>query len=245
MQISTEICIFALRFENNRKENNMANSKTKEEVREENVVATVSNTEKFLHENKKVIIGAVVAVLVIAVGIFAYNKLIYAPASIEAAEECSAAEFSFQAREFELALNGDENHSGFAQVIEDYGSKAPKSAYLYAAVCCAQLGEWDQALSYARSYKGKDSILAARAIALQGDCHWALGNLEEAVKAYEKAAARADNDFAAAYLQKAGEVYLALGLNYKALAAFKSVKEKYPRSEEAYEIDKYINKAAE
>lgn len=223
----------------------MANSKTKEEVREENVVATVSKTEQFLNANKKVIIGLVAAVLVIALGIFAYYKLVYAPACLEAAEECSAAEFSFQAREFELALNGDENHLGFAQIIEDYGAKAPKSVYLYAASCSAQLGEWDKALDYAKSYKGKDSILAARALALQGDCHWALGNLNEAVKAYEKAAGRADNDFAAAYLQKAGELYLALGQNDKALASFKSVKEKYPRSEEAYEIDKYINKVAE
>ena len=60
---------------------------------------------------------------------------------------------------------------------------------------------------------------------------------------YEKAAAQADNMFAASYLVKAGQVYLQLGENEKALKAFETVKDKYPQSIEGYEIDKYINLA--
>ena len=51
--------------------------------------------------------------------------------------------------------------------------------------------------------------------------------------------------FAAAYLVKAGQIYLSLGQNDKALSAFETVKEKYPQSIEAYDIDKYINRVAE
>ena len=48
---------------------------------------------------------------------------------------------------------------------------------------------------------------------------------------------------AAAYLVKAGQVYLQLGENDKALKTFETVKENYPQSIEGYEIDKYINLA--
>ena len=60
-----------------------------------------------------------------------------------------------------------------------------------------------------------------------------------------KAAAKADNLFAAAYLVKAGQMYLSAGQNDKALKAFQTVKDKYPQSIEAYDIDKYINRVAE
>ena len=92
-----------------------------------------------------------------------------------------------------------------------------------------------------KKYNGGEPILAARALALQGDCYSALGNNAEAVKMYEKAAAKADNLFAADYLVKAGQTYAAMGQNDKALAAYKTVKEKYQMSIEGSLIDKYIN----
>ena len=137
------------------------------------------------------------------------------------------------------------NVAGFAEVIDQYGAKAGKAVYLYAGTCCAQLGRWEEALSYLKKYKGSEPILAARAIALQGDCKAALGESEAAAALFEKAAAKADNMFAAAYLVKAGQIYLSLGQNDKALKSFETVKEKYPQSIEAYDIDKYINRVAE
>ena len=223
----------------------MAKAKTQEIERNEEVVATISSTEKFYNENKKTIWSVVAAVLVIGLGVLAYNKFIYAPAVAEAQEATYPAELSFQAGEFELALNGDGNVLGFADICDQYGKKAGKAVYLYAATCCAQLGQWEDALSYVKKYNGKDSILAARAIALQGDCKAALGDVEAAAALYNKAAAKADNAFAAAYLVKAGQAYIALGQNDKALKAFETVKAKYPQSIEGYDIDKYINTVAE
>ena len=58
--------------------------------------------------------------------------------------------------------------------------------------------------------------MAARALACQGDAYIGLEKYEEAVAAYNKAAAKADNVFAAAYLLKAGIVYEQLGNKAKA-----------------------------
>ena len=219
------------------------NNKKDEKLQQEEVAATISKTEEFYNQHKKTIWGAVICVLVVGLGILGYAKFIYAPAAKEAQEAAFPAELNFQQGEFELALKGDGNVLGFEDIIDQYGAKAGQAVYLYAGACNAQLGNWEDALTYLKKYNGKEPILAARALALQGDCYSALEDYAKAVKFYEKAAAKADNMFAAAYLVKAGQVYLQLGENDKALKAFETVKEKYPQSIEGYEVDKYINKA--
>lgn len=217
-------------------------NKSQEALQQEKVAATVSKTEQFLNENKKTIWGAVIAVAVIGLAILGYSKFIYQPKAAEAAEQMYAAEQSFRAGDYELALAGDGNVLGFADVIKEYGKKAGKAANFYAGVCELQAGNWDNAISYLKKYNGKDAILAARAKACIGDAYVGLEKYNEAVAWFEKAADCADNMFAAGYLLKAGVAYEALGNNDKALACYKEIKEFYPQSLEAYEVDKYISK---
>ena len=224
----------------------MTKKKTNEEIREENVASTVSATENFFIENKKLFVGILIGLLVAGIAVLAYSKLIYEPAVEKAQQESYLSELVFlQSADYELALNGDGNTLGFAQICDKYGAKAGQAVYLYAGICCAQLSQWEDALSYLRKYKGKDEILSARALALQGDCHLALNEKQEALNFYVKAADRADNLFAADYLVKAAKLYVELGQKDKALAAYAKVKDQYPMSIEASYIDKYINEIAE
>ena len=220
----------------------MAKVNKQEAQRAEEIAAQVSSSEKFYNEHKGLIWGVLGGIVVIGLAILGYSKFIYTPAVAEAQQAVFPAELNFQNGEFELALNGDGNTLGFAEIIDQYGGKAGKAVYLYAGTCCAQLGNWEV---YLKKYSGKDPILAARAIALQGDCKAALGEAAQAASLYEKAAAKADNLFAAAYLVKAGQMYQSLGQNDKALKSFQTVKEKYPQSIEGYDIDKYINRVSE
>ena len=221
----------------------MANKPTEQELRQQNIAEAVSKSEQFFQKYGKIVYGCVAAILLIAVAILAYNRFILQPAKEKAQEEMFNAEQKFAQGNFELALRGDDNNLGFEEIIDKYGAKGGEAVYLYAGGCALQLGEFEEAIAYFKKYNGKDPILAARALALQGDCYSALENYSKAVKLYEKAAAQADNMFAAAYLVKAGQVYLELGENAKALKAFETVKDKYPQSIEGYEIDKYINLA--
>ena len=213
--------------------------------RQENIEQTVSATEQFYNDNKKVIWGVVAAVLVIGLGILAYSKFIYQPKCVEAMQQAYPAEMSFQAGEYELALNGDGNNLGFADIIADYGSKAGKAVYLYAGISELQLGNNEEALSYLKKYNGKEPILAARAKACEGDAYVALGDYEAAVRSYKAAVNAADNVFAAGYLLKEGSAVAALGRKEEALACYKTIEEKYPQSLEAYDIAKYIARVAE
>ena len=217
----------------------------KEAQRQENIEQTVSATEQFFNENKKTIWAVVAAVLVIGLGILAYNKFIFQPKCVEAMQQSYPAEMSFQEGNYDLALNGDGNNLGFADIIAEYGTKSGKAVYLYAGICELQLGNYEEALSYLKKYKGKEPILAARARACEGDAYVGLGDYAAAVRSYKAAVATGDNVFAAAYLLKEGSAYEALGQNAEALACYKAIEADYPQSVEAYEIAKHIARVSE
>ena len=215
------------------------------EIRNENaeaVVEAVSKTEKFFNENGKLLGGILAALVVVAAGVFCWYKFAYQPAVVEAQGQMALAEENFRAADYEAALNGDGNALGFAQIIDEYGAKAGKSVYFYAGVCELQLGNWDLAINYLKSYKGKDAILKARATACIGDAYIGLEEYAKALGYFEKAAAEIDNMYAAGYLLKAGVTAEKLGENAKALGFYETIKDKYPQSMEGYDIDKYIGR---
>lgn len=220
------------------------NINEKAAARNENIQQTVSKTDKFFTENKKTIWGVVIAAVVIIAAAVAFSKFIYQPKCEEAMQQAYPAEQSFQQGNYDIALNGDGNTLGFAQIIEDYGTKAGKSMYLYAGICELQLGNYTEALDYLKKYKGKDSILSARAEACKGDAYVGLEDYDAAVKCFA-AAAKTENVFAATYLLKEGVTLEKIGDKAAALNCYKTIKDKYPQSFEAYEIDKYINRVGE
>lgn len=225
----------------------MAKQNTNEEVRNGNAEIVASKAEQFYSTNKKVIWGIVIAVIVLGAAVLGYTKFIYQPKCEEAQAQMYPAEQLFAAGQYETALNGDGNVLGFAQVIDEYGAKAGKAVYFYAGVCALQTGNNEDALNYLKKYKADDPVLAPRAKACQGDALVNMGeeHYAEAAECFMQAAQMSDNMFAAGYLVKAGVTYEALGNNDKALECYQSVKDNYPQSIEAAEIDKYIARIAE
>ena len=216
--------------------------KKKEVLQQGKINETVSKTEQFFNENKKIIYGALIAVLVIGFGILAYNQWILKPKQAEAMEQMYPAEAAFAANEFELALNGDGNVLGFKDILDEYGTKGGKDVYLYAGICELRLGNFQEAIDYLKKYKGKEHILSARALACIGDAYTGLEDYRTAVGYFEKAADLSDNAFSAEYLLKAGVAYEELGDNDKALACYKRISDNWPNSVEGYDIDKYISR---
>lgn len=207
---------------------------------QEAVMSAVSKTEEFFNKYSKALwISLAVLVILCGAGYLTY-RYAYLPKKAEALGQMYKAEANFRAGNYELALNGDGNDLGFIQLIDEYGKKVGKDAYLYAAICQMELGDAESALKYVSKYSTNDPIMKGRALAVKGDAYVNLDENAKAVKCYENAASASDNNFSAAYLLKAGIIYEAMGEDAKALAAYKEIKEKYPRSFEAYEIDKYI-----
>lgn len=230
--------------DNNKTKDNMATKdlKEQEKLQQEKVEQGVSAVETFFNENKKAIWGTLAAIVVIGLAILAYQKFYAQPKTSEALEQMFPAEAAFAASDFETALNGDGNVLGFAEIAKEYGKRAGKDVFMYAGICELNLGNYDSALSYLKKYNGKDEILAAKALACQGDAYVSLENYSSALSCFEKAAAKVDNIFAAAYLLKAGVVCEEMGNASKALDFYKKIKDQYPSSIEGYDIDKYISR---
>lgn len=225
----------------------MANKtpKNAEAARQENIQEQVSVFDRFYNDNKKTIWTVAAAVVVCGLAILGYSRYIYQPKCAEAMASVYHAEAAFQESNWEAALNGDGKNLGFADVIAQYGSKAGKAVYLYAAICEYNLGGFDAALEYLGKYSSDDPIMAARAEACKGDVYCATGELEKAAAQYEKAAQVDGSDIAAGYLLKAGLVYEELGNAQKALAAYNEIKDQHPGSYEAMSAEKYIARVSE
>ena len=161
----------------------MAKITKEEEIRQQNVAEAVSKADVFFKENGKLIYGCVAAVLVIALCVLAYNRFILQPQKQQATEQMAQAERWFQAGEYELALEGDDNYPGFEEIIDKYGAKAGQAVYMYGGVAKLQTGEFEEAIALLKKYKGEDPILAGRAQACIGD---ALVELDTAYSSLER-----------------------------------------------------------
>ena len=210
------------------------------EAQQEQVSTTVSGVEEFFKKNQKWIEWALIALIVIIFGIFAYNRWIATPARIEAEGQMFPAEQLFRDGNFEAALNGDGNVLGFNDIISQYGKKGGKSVYLYAGLCNLQLGNNQEALDLLKQYKTSDKILQGRAWCAAGDACSNLKDYAAALSYYKKAAALEDNEYAATYLFKAALVSEELGDKEGALKCYREIETKYPGSMEGYDIQKYI-----
>jgi TolA-binding protein len=70
-----------------------------------------------------------------------------------------------------------------------------------------------------------------------------LGDYDKAIQSFEKAAKSENDVIAPMSLKKAGIVYLELKDNASALKAFEAIKNDYPTSDEAKDIEKFISLA--
>ena len=217
-------------------------TKTEEEVRQQNMAEAVSKTEEFFKKYGNIIYGCIIAVLLIALAILAYNRFILQPKKQQAMDQMARAERWFDAGEYELALSGDNNDLGLEDIIAQYGSKAPEAVYMYAGVAKLHTGAYEEAISYLKKYNGTDPVMLARAQACIGDCYVELKDYATAIDYFTKAAKTTDNAFAAAYLLKAGIAAEANGEPEKALGFYKTIKEQWNNAPEAMEIDKYITR---
>lgn len=217
-------------------------TKKKNDPKGEQVVQALSKTEEFFSKNKNTLFYTLIGVVVVCAAFFAIQQFYTKPLKEEAMAQLFVAEQNFRSESFEIALNGDGNALGFAQIISEYGKKAGTAVYLYAGICELNLGNYQAAINYLDKYKSKDNILQARAYSCIGDAYVGLENNSKAVSFYIKAADLDDNMLAAGYLLKAGIVYEEMGNKDEAVKAYQRIKDNYPQTYEGFEIDKYLSR---
>lgn len=211
-----------------------------------NVEDALTQSEAFLIKNKKAIIGAIAAVIIVVAGVVMYKNLYAAPREEKAQAALFKGQEYFEADAYEQALNGDSiGFAGFIKVANEYsGTKAANLAKAYIGICYAQLGKYEEAAKALDSFDGNDQMVAPAMKGAMGNCYAQLGQLDKAASLLLKAADEADsNSLSPIYLQQAGEILVKQGKYDEAIKAYTTIKEKYFRSYQAMDIDKYIEQA--
>ncbi len=212
----------------------------------ENVGEILSKSEKFIEKNQKRILIGVGIIVLIVVGFLGIRHGYIIPKEKEAAKEIFRGEQYFANGEWDKALFGDSvQYKGFEKIIDQYGiTKTGKLAKAYAGICYYHKGQPEKALEYLKKFSPDDKMLNPAIVGLIGDCYVDLGKTNEGVDYFLKAAKKADNNLLSPiYLKKAGLSYESLKEYKKAFEVYTSIKEKYPKSMEASDIDKYIDRA--
>lgn len=204
-----------------------------------------SKAEQFLEKYKKHISLSLAAVVVVLIAIWGYHTWIVLPSEAEATEELAFAQKAYEQDSLALALDGDPAHLGLVKIADQYSSTpAGNIAKYLAGAAYYKQGQYDLAISYLKSYSSDDEITAAEALGLIGDCYAQQEKPSEALSYYAKAAAARDNDFTAPfYLMKAGNVAMHLKQYSEAVKYYEKIKNDYPQSAQAAQIDSHLEYA--
>ena len=222
-------------------------------VKEQNA-ENISKSEDFLLKNKKTILYAVIALIVIIAGIILYNNFVKAPREAEASTALAKGQTMFANQQFAQALNGDSTgYAGFVKIASDYSSTpAGNLANLYAGLCYANLDKWEDAVKFLDKYSpANDEMVSPAAVAALGNAYAHVKQLDKAVDALKKAAKMADsqaldntnNSLSPTFLIQAATILESQNKKAEALKIYQDIKKKYVNSAVASEIDKYIERA--
>ncbi len=212
-----------------------------------NVEESLNKTEAFFQKYKKVLLCGVIAVVVIIAGIIVYDNYVAAPREDKASTILAKGQEYFGMEQFDKALKGDgAGYPGFMAIASDYSSTdAGNLANLYAGLCYANLGKWNDAAASLEKFDTKsDKMISPAAEGALGNAYAHLNQLDKAVEHLKKAAEKADNNsLSPTFLIQAGEILESQGKKNEALKLYQEIKQKYFNSMQYQTIDKYIERA--
>ena len=205
-----------------------------------------SKATSYYEENQKVIIGVIAGLILLVGGWFVYNNLIRQPKEEKAMAQMWMAQVQFEQDSFQMALeNPGGGYSGFLQIIKDYGgTKAGNLSKYYAGVSYLNLGNYDAAITHLSEFKADGVVGPVMKYGTMGDAYSELNQMDKAMEYYQKAADASENELLTPYyLKKMALLHELQNETDKALEIYRRIKSKYPNSNEALSIDKYIARA--
>lgn len=220
----------------------MADKKNVDESLNDEMV--IAKAKDFWGKHGKKLSIVSIAVIALIAGWYGYQNFIKKPKDTKAVDVLFKAEEYFRMDSINKALNGDGQNFGFLKVIDKYsGTDAANLASYYAGSCYIKLNDNKNAIKYLKKFSTDSKPVQARAYKLLGDAHADLGENAEALSYYKKAARHFEKDdvnsaeylFTAAYL--ADRV---IKDSKEAIALYKELKEKFPKTTQASDADNYL-----
>ena len=219
----------------------------KQQVKDETLVDIVEAKETaqdYFEKNKVLVLGVVGALVLIIGGYLFYDLLVKTPNENAAKEAMYRAEEQFARDSFALALeNPGAGFDGFLDIIDNYpGTSAANLSKYYSGISYLNLGRFDAAIEFLNDFSPAGNVTPIMKFGALGDAYSESGDFEKALSSYKKAA-DSDNDFLTPYyLKKYGLLAERQGDTATAQESFNKIKDEYPNSAEAQDIEKYIAK---
>ena len=115
--------------------------------------------ELFFERHGKKIIIAVAAVVIVALGIFAYHRFVQVPKAEKATAQMFVAEDSFIAGQDSLALKGQgAGAPGFEAIAKNFsGTDAANLAHAYSGICLYDQGKYQEALAELKKFSADET----------------------------------------------------------------------------------------
>ncbi|MBP1637781.1 MAG: Tetratricopeptide 1 repeat-containing protein [Bacteroidetes bacterium] len=214
--------------------------KVEEPTNLENVGRALSSSEAFIEKYQKQILIGVSVVILIVLAVMAFNNFYLKPREVAAENAMYKAQNYFAVDSFKVALDGDKDVMGFKEIASEYGMTASGNlAKAYTGICYYKLGKYQDAIKYLAQYDGEDAYFKTTIAGLTGDCYAELGETAKAQDFYNKAIGD-KNELSPIYLKKAGILFETKGQAADAEKMYQQIKNDYPKSMEAGDIDKYL-----
>lgn len=204
-----------------------------------------TKTEMYFEENKKsifIILGAIAAMVALYVG---YRYWYVPEQEAEAVKDLYLVEQNFAKDSFNLVLNGSNTTLSAERLAEEYGvTKSGNLAHYMAGISYLRTGEYQKAIDHLKEFDSDDQVISSVAIGATGDAYMELGQVDEAISHYLKAANNNKNKFTTPiYLKKAALAYEDQKNYTEAIKLYEQIRNDYADTNEGREMEKYIARA--
>jgi len=205
-----------------------------------------SDAQSFYQKHKTKIFAGAAGIVLVVGGIF-YWRYSKAESAKTAAKQMIYTFNYFERDSLKAVLGGTAQSKSLQQLADEYsGTPAGNTAQYLLASAKLQSGKPDEALDALSKFDRGDDYVGVSSYAAAAAAYEAKNDFAKAAEEYERASGLKNNDFVTPYLLKeAGRCYELAKNNEKALEVYKKIKQKYPKSEEAKSIDKYIARLGE
>ncbi|MFT4605025.1 MAG: TolA-binding protein [Rhodothermales bacterium] len=216
------------------------------ELREDTVVTFYARLLNLTDRYRTYFYGAIAAIVVLILASIAWSFMQTAKQK-EALDAMTGAVSAYEAGSWQTALDGTGSSLGLLDIVDEYGgTDAGNLARFYAADAFFRMGNYEEALTLFRSYDRDGNIVGASATSGEAAILESQGESEDAAGLYSRAATMYPSDATSpGYFMSAGRAFEAAGEPASARRVYERVRDEYPTSQDARDIEFYLARVSQ